>query len=81
MFRRPSVKAILNQFVKAKLSTDSTAYKAENLELLEKRFKSAALPTYIILSHEDQEITRFLGYTADEDKFKNFLKKGLPQPK
>lgn len=79
MFRRPSVKAILEKFVKAKLSTDSTEYQRENTDLLEKRFKSAALPTYIILSPEDQEVARFLGYTADEEKFKKFLQSGFSQ--
>ena len=41
------------------------------------RFGTAALPFYVLLTKDDQEIATFPGMTRDVQKFINFLDKGL----
>ena len=44
------------------------------------RFGTAALPFYVILSPDSEEIARFPGLTRDTRKFIQFLDKGLTGP-
>lgn len=69
------MKALLEQFVEARLFTDGTPYKTENLELM-KKFQTASLPTYILFTPQEEEIAR-LQFTKDEKEFLAFLNKAL----
>jgi thiol:disulfide interchange protein DsbD len=41
------------------------------------RFGTAALPFYVVLSPDDEEISRFPGMDPDANKFIDFLEKSL----
>ena len=76
VFPRPQVQELLKRFVRAKLFVDKNP---ANLELMEKRFKSVALPYFVLLSPDEKVLGTF-SYTRDANAFAEFLKKGLPEP-
>jgi thiol:disulfide interchange protein DsbD len=41
------------------------------------RFGTAALPFYVVLNPDDEEISRFPGMDTDVNKFVDFLEKSL----
>lgn len=77
VFEEPEVIEYFKQFTLIRLYTDSgpNARKYQQMEV--DRFGTAALPYYVILTPEDQEIARFPGMDPDVNKFINFLKKGI----
>ena len=74
VFPRPQVQKLLKRYVRAKLFVDKDP---ANLELMEKRFKSVALPFFVLLS-PDEKVLGTYSYTRDANAFAEFLKKGLP---
>ncbi|MFQ6609824.1 MAG: protein-disulfide reductase DsbD family protein [Fidelibacterota bacterium] len=65
-----------NDFVLVRLFTDGGKNHRENQRLEVERFGTAALPFYVILSPDNNEIARFHGMDTDVGKFLEFLEKG-----
>lgn len=77
MFTDQLVKKELDRFVLAELYTDrETPDDVRNGELQETRFKTVALPLYVILDASGNEIAQFPGLTRNRDEFLNFLQAG-----
>jgi hypothetical protein len=71
------VRDVLSKFVVTDLYTDRDRKEdRENRRLQEERFKSAALPLYVILGPDGQERSRLASLTSKE-KFLLFLENGL----
>jgi len=85
MFPRPEVDALLNKYVRVKLFTDRKHVpdlkmrqrSIEYSDLQVNRFKSIALPTYAILSPNNEILAKFEGSTYDAEKYVTFLKRGI----
>ncbi len=77
IFTRKEVQARFNEFVLVRLYTDGGENYREKRQYEIDRFGTAALPFYVILSPDDQEIARFPGMTRDVNEFLDFLDKGL----
>ena len=61
-----------------KLYTDGQEDKHKRYRDLEiNRFKTSALPFYVVLSPTDEEISSFPGMDTDINKFADFLKDAL----
>ena len=52
-------------------------YSQRYRELEINRFKTAALPYYVILNGDDEEISTFPGYNTDVELFKEFLRNAI----
>lgn len=77
MFTDPEVKRELEKFVLAELFTDrETAEDEKNGLMQETRFKTVALPLYVILDPEGNELAQFPGSTRDRGEFLGFLQAG-----
>lgn len=74
MIALPSVLEALSKFVVAELYTDkgTAAQLAEVRRLQDQRFKSVALPLYLVLDAQGNELGR-LGGTITEAQFLQFL--------
>jgi thiol:disulfide interchange protein DsbD len=77
MFPLPEIEAALKQFVLVRLYTDGGPRGEENQNFQVARFGDAALPLYVIMGRDDQEIARFSGLTRDRKAFLEFLRRGL----
>jgi thiol:disulfide interchange protein len=78
VLRAPRVVELLDRMVKARLYTDGTGANVEaNTKIQEERFKTVALPLYVILSPEGAEIAR-INQKVGEETFVAFLRKALP---
>jgi len=67
----------LENYILIELFTDSGPRRMEYQQIEIDRFGTAALPFYVILSPDSEEIARFPGLTRDTKKFIQFLDKGL----
>ena len=67
----------LENYILIELFTDGGPRRMEYQQMEIDRFGTAALPFYVILSPESEEIARFPGLTRDTRKFIQFLDKGL----
>ena len=77
MFPQPDVKKELDRFVLVELFTDrETPEDERNGQMLETRFKTVALPLYVILDSEGNELSQFPGLTRNRDEFVAFLQAG-----
>ena len=77
MFPLPNVKKELDRFVLVELFTDrETAEDERNGQMLETRFKTVALPLYVILDSEGNELSQFPGLTRNREEFVAFLQAG-----
>lgn len=74
---RTDVRKALKRFVPVRLLTD---VEEKWSEMQVKRFGTAALPFYAIISPEDSPVARFEGLTRDHEEFLTFLGKGLTRP-
>lgn len=84
MFPDPMVKKEMGRFVLAELYTDrdTPEHKAEdekNAERQTTKFKSAALPLYVIISPDEKELASFGSLTRDKQVFIGFLQRGASQ--
>lgn len=79
----PEAVQLLQRFVRVRLYTDGQQSAAEAKRsaaarrMQQDRFKTVALPLYVILSPEGREVARFQGMTYDAAEFAAFLSKGL----
>jgi len=81
MFTRPEVAAALQNFVLLDLYTDGTDKESEqNQQLEDSKFKTIAIPYYVILDPDENVIATFPGLTHDPKEFVAFLDK-KPEPK
>ena len=79
LFRLPAVAGMLEDgFVEARLHTDGDAHIDRILELQAELTHSIATPFYVVIDPETGEIRgKFPGYTDDEQRFTDFLGRGL----
>tara|TARA_Y100000748_G_scaffold296552_1_gene289507 strand:- start:3924 stop:5744 length:1821 start_codon:yes stop_codon:yes gene_type:complete len=77
IFAEKSVEDLMSQFILVSLYTDAGDNYLEKRDYQINRFKTAALPYYVILDKNDLVIDEFPGMTRDIEEFKVFLKKGL----
>ena len=77
VFAEQSVEDIMSQFILVSLYTDAGDNYLEKRDYQISRFKTAALPYYVILDKNDLVIDEFPGMTRDIEQFKTFLEKGL----
>lgn len=79
VFTRPEVQERFRQFVLVRLYTDGGENYREKQQYEIDRFGTAALPFYVILSPDNEEIARFPGLSRDVNQFIDFLDMGLEQ--
>ena len=77
VFAEQSVENIMSEFILVSLYTDAGDNYLEKRDYQISRFKTAALPYYVILDKNDLVIDEFPGMTRDIEEFKSFLQKGL----
>jgi thiol:disulfide interchange protein DsbD len=77
IFTRAGVKERFDQFILVQLYTDGGENYRENQQYEIDRFGTAALPFYVILNSEDEELARFPGMTRDVKTFIKFLEIGI----
>ena len=77
VFEEVKVQKLFNKFVMLRLYTDGGENYRENQKMEISRFGTAALPFYVVLSPDDEEISRFPGMDPDANKFIDFLEKSL----
>lgn len=79
IFPDPEVKSLLSKFVRARLYTDdrkdaeSKAQSLRYLKMEQDRFKTAALPLYVVISPSDMEVGKYSGLIRDSKDFASFL--------
>ncbi len=77
MLIEPEVVSRLENFVLIELFTDGGPRHMEYQQMEIDRFGTAALPFYVILSPDSEELARFPGLTRNTGKFIDFLDRGL----
>ena len=77
VFVDPNVKELFDQFVLVKLFTDGGPKYRENQKMEVERFGTSALPFYVVLSPDNEELDRFHGMDPDVGKFIAFLENAL----
>jgi thiol:disulfide interchange protein len=78
VLRSPRVEDLLRRMVVVKLYTDGAAESAaRNAKLQEERFKTVALPLYVLLDGDGREIAR-VNQSVGEDAFVAFLGRAFP---
>ena len=77
VFEEFEVQNLFEKFIMLRLYTDGGENYRENQQLEIARFGTAALPFYVVLSPDDNEISRFPGMNPDVGKFIDFLEKAL----
>ena len=82
IFEQKDVSNLFEEFVLVKLITDGKEKKHKEYRELEiNRFKTAALPFYVVLSPNDDEILTFPGYDTNVNNFISFLEESLEKYK
>jgi len=77
-FEQDDVAKLFEEFILVKLYTDGREEKHKKYRDLEiNRFKTAALPFYVILDSDDNIISTYPGYNTDVELFKTFLKEAI----
>ena len=78
VFEEEDVVKLFDEFILVKLYTDGREKKHKRYRELEiDRFKTAALPYYVVLSGDDKKILTFPGYNTNVESFKNFLQESI----
>ena len=72
-----AAKELFDQFVLVKLFTDGGPKYRENQKMEVERFGTSALPFYVGLSPDNEELDRFHGMDPDVGKFIAFLENAL----
>ncbi|MDP4229570.1 MAG: thioredoxin family protein [Bacteroidota bacterium] len=79
VFKNPEVISLLENFVLVRLyCDDDTPDNKANARLEKKRFKTVAIPSYVILSPQNKKLALFEGQTRDEQAFIDFIKNSTP---
>ncbi len=74
VFAKPEVLELFQKkFVLAQLYTDGGSFQEANRELQMERFNTLALPFYVVLNANYQEIRRHAGIIPDPKDFLTFL--------
>ena len=70
MLSEADVRKVLDDFVLAELYTDrQTPEDERHSELQEKNFGTVALPLYVVVGPDGQELSKFPGLTRDKKEF------------
>ena len=77
IFTEESVEELMQEFVLVSLYTDAGENYIQKREYQINRFKTAALPYYVILDKNDFVIEEFPGMSRNVNDFQDFLRKGL----
>ncbi|MBE0645869.1 MAG: thioredoxin family protein [Bacteroidetes bacterium] len=78
IFPRKDVQALFKEFVLVRLYTDGQGDVYDRNRIFqESRFGTVALPLYVTMSTDDQQLTTFPGLTRKPQEFVRFLKDGL----
>ena len=78
IFEQKEVVELFDEFILVKLYTDGREEKHKRYRELEiNRFKTSALPYYVVLNQNDEEISKFPGYNTDVELFKKFLDESI----
>ncbi|MEC8946613.1 MAG: cytochrome c biogenesis protein CcdA [Candidatus Neomarinimicrobiota bacterium] len=77
IFNDKSVEELMQQFVLVSLYTDAGENYIQKRKYQIDRFKTAALPYYVILDKNDFIIGEFPGMSRNVNDFQDFLRKGL----
>ena len=78
IFPKPEVQALLDDYILVKLFTDGQGeVYDQNREFQQERFGTVALPLYVVMNADDEEIARFPGMTRETSEFVGFLQKGI----
>ena len=78
IFEEDEIVKLFDEFILVKLYTDGREEKHKRYRDLEiDRFKTAALPYYVILNGNDEEILTFPGYNTNAELFKSFLQNSI----
>ena len=77
IFTDKSVEELMKEFVLVSLYTDAGENYLQKREYQINRFKTAALPYYVILDKNDFVIGEFPGMSRNVNDFQDFLRKGL----
>jgi thiol:disulfide interchange protein DsbD len=77
IFVEPEVQSLFDEFVLVQLFTDGGPNYRENQKMEIERFGTSALPFYVVLSPENEELSRFHGMDPDVNKFIGFLEDSL----
>jgi thiol:disulfide interchange protein DsbD len=81
VFTDANVKRELDRFVLAELYTDRETPEDEfNSKLQETRFKTVALPLYVIVAPDGSQLALFAGLTRDKSEFIRFLQSANRPP-
>ena len=76
--KKDDVIKLFEEFILVKLYTDGREEKHKRYRDLEiNRFKTAALPYYVVLNKDDEVISTFPGYNTDVNIFIEFLEKTI----
>jgi thiol:disulfide interchange protein DsbD len=82
MFPRTEIAAVLKDFVRVELFTDTDDQAADENQKLElSKFKTIASPFYAILDADENVIATFSGRTTNAQEYLAFLKSGPANPK
>ncbi len=74
---KPTIEQELENFVTARLYTDGTDEKSKTQAKWQvEKFDTPALPLYVILSSDGNEVSRFEGYDPNPENFLKFLQRG-----
>ncbi|MFZ1728748.1 MAG: cytochrome c biogenesis protein CcdA [Bacteroidota bacterium] len=78
IFPRKDVQALFSDFVLVRLYTDGRGKVYDrNRVFQESRFGTVALPLYVTMSSDDEQLTTFPGLTRKPEEFLRFLRDGL----
>lgn len=78
MFPRPDISELMSKYVLVRLYTDRpNEINKRNQTMMLDRFKTVALPYYVLISPTDSTIAEFPGMTRKEEQFVEFLRKGI----
>jgi thiol:disulfide interchange protein DsbD len=77
IFTKDEVKSRFEKFILVQLYTDGGENYRENQQYEIDRFGTAALPFYVILNSDNEELARFPGMTRKVSSFIKFLDSGL----
>ena len=77
VFVDKKVESLFNKFVLLKLYTDGGPRHKEYRQMEIDRYGTSALPFYVVIDKNENELARFHGMDPDVDKFIRFLESSL----
>jgi len=77
IFTEDKIKELFEEFILVRLYTDGGENAKEYQQMEIDRYKTAALPFYVVIDKNENKINTFHGMDPDVNKFIDFLKKSL----